>query len=176
MEEVHNNVTFAVWTAYCFVPILDYILPLDHYNLPENRIRAFEKDKRFLIPLYVSWASDFMIYFWTLYLCSIGRIPTTPGMFLLYCFCIANSGALNLSIGHEMAHRRELVHKICGNLVYSKMFYSHFIIHHIRSHHKKVATLEDTNTARRGESVWAFFLRGIPDGYTETWNLEKARL
>ncbi len=165
-----------MWLAYVFIPIFDFILPLDHYNLPENRMRLFEKDKRFLIPLYSAWFADFMMYFYALYLASIGRMPTEPGMFLVYVFCIGNSGALNLSVGHELVHRRELVHKILGNLVYSKMLYSHFIIQHIKSHHKKVATPEDPSTARKGESVWQFCARSIPSGYIETWHLEKDRL
>ena len=91
-------------------------------------------------------------------------------------FSVANLGAMNLTIGHELAHRKELVHKILGNLVYSKMLYSHFIIQHIKSHHKKVATYEDPSTARKGESILDFYIRTIPEGFAETWELEKNRL
>jgi len=129
-----------------------------------------------LIPLYAAWFADFAIYFYGLWLCSLGRVPSDIPMFLVYCFSLANSGALNLSVGHELVHRRELIHKILGNLVYSKMLYSHFIIQHIRSHHKKVATPEDPSTARKGESIWYFLYRTIPQGFAETWELEKERL
>jgi len=152
----------AVWTAYVFIPIFDFLLPLDHYNLLQDRVQLFEKDKRFLIPLYTAWVADICIYFYSLWLISLGRVPTDVPMFLTYCFCIANAGALNLSIGHELVHRRELIHKILGNLVYSKMLYSHFIIQHIRSHHKKVSTPEDPSTARKGESIWYFVCRSVP--------------
>eukprot|EP00347_Sterkiella_histriomuscorum_P002399 403368310 len=104
------------------------------------------------------------------------QVPTSISMFLLYCYLLANCGALNLVLGHELVHRKQLIHKILGNLVYAKMLYSHFIIQHIKSHHKKVATPEDPSTARKGESVWDFFIRAIPEGYVETWDLEKTRL
>jgi len=81
-----------------------------------------------LIPLYSAWAADFAMYFWCFYLISIGEYPTTPGMFLIFTYQAANFGAMNLAIGHELAHRKNLIHKILGNLVYSKMLYSHFII------------------------------------------------
>ena len=37
MEERYQNVTVAVWLAYVFIPIFDYLLPLDHFNLPDDR-------------------------------------------------------------------------------------------------------------------------------------------
>ncbi|CDW84105.1 alkane 1-monooxygenase [Stylonychia lemnae] len=176
MQEKYNNIFFGVWIIYAVVPILDHIVPHDNYNLPEKEIRNYEKDSRFLIPLYTAWAADFLLYFWGFYLIVQDKYPTSPGLFLALTFGIANAGALNLSIGHELVHRRELVHKILGNLVYSKMLYSHFIIQHIKSHHKKVATFEDPSSARKGESIWDFLFRTVPEGFVETWELEKNRL
>ena len=112
-----------------------------------------------------------------MYLVTIpGRIPETVASFLAYGFLAANTGAINLSSGHELAHRRNLIHKTCGNLVYAKFMYPHFLIQHIKSHHKKVATPEDPSSARKGESVFYFYLRAIPQGYVETWDLERERL
>ena len=69
-ERYLNNVLFPLWIAYAIVPILDYILPHDNYNLPEEKLRVYEKDERFLIPIYSAWAADFLIYFYALYLFS----------------------------------------------------------------------------------------------------------
>jgi alkane 1-monooxygenase len=63
-----------------------------------------------------------------------------------------------------------------GTLAYSKMLYSHFFIQHIRSHHKFVGTPMDTVTAKMGESVFSFYLRVIPEGFVEVFELEKKRL
>ena len=169
VERYYGNVMFPLWLAYCIIPILDYLLPVDHYNLPDHQIKAYEKDWRFMVPLYIGWFADFAMYFYALYLFTINYIPSTIAIYFLYVFAVANSGALNLVIGHELVHRKELVHKIFGNLVYSKMMYSHFIIQHIKSHHKKVATPEDPSTSRKGESIWDFLIRTIPEGYAETW-------
>jgi len=80
----YQNPFIVVWLAYVLIPILDYSLPIDHYNLPESRIRLFEKDKRFLIPLYLAWTLDFAIYFALLYLVSSGKIAQTPVSFVIY--------------------------------------------------------------------------------------------
>jgi alkane 1-monooxygenase len=83
---------------------------------------------------------------------------------------------LNAAVGHELVHRRQIIHKILGTLAYSKMMYSHFLIQHIKSHHKKVATPEDPSTSRVNESLLYFYWRAIPEGYVEVWNYEKKRL
>jgi alkane 1-monooxygenase len=95
-------------------------------------------------------------------------------MFVAYMVC--HSGAINMIAGHELAHRRNLIHRICGDLVYAKFMYPHFIIQHVKSHHKKVATPEDPSSARKGESVFYFWWRAIPAGYVEVWELESQRL
>ena len=39
-----------------------------------------------------------------------------------------------------------------------------------------MATPEDASSARKGESVFYFYWRAIPQGYVETWALERERL
>jgi len=60
--------------AYVLLPIFDYILPVDHSNVPANRVRVLEKDSRFLIPLYLIWCMDFAILFWCIHKVSIGEV------------------------------------------------------------------------------------------------------
>eukprot|EP00347_Sterkiella_histriomuscorum_P008315 403345560 len=103
-ERYCNNAMFPIWIAYVIIPIMDYILPHDNSNLMEANLRIYEKDQRFLIPIYTAWACDFLIYFYALYICSIDQAPISIPMFLLYCYLLANCGGLNLVIGHELAH------------------------------------------------------------------------
>ena len=52
----------------------------------------------------------------------------------------------------------------------------HFFIEHNRGHHKNIATPLDPATSRRGESLYAFWIRSISDGYISAWKLENKRL
>ena len=158
------------------MPWIDYLTPVDHYNLPENRVRIYEKDKRFLIPLYTMWLMDFGFFYWILFDVYQGKVATSNGSFLLLAICIAQFGAINATVGHELVHRKVFIHKFCGTLSYAKMIYGHFFIQHIRSHHKHVATPADPSTSRLGESLFYFFWRAIPEGYVEVWDYEQARL
>eukprot|EP00347_Sterkiella_histriomuscorum_P016397 403353344 len=174
-EFKYANPFLIIWLAYVLIPILDYLLPVDHKNLSDFQARAFEKDKRFLIPVYLTWLIDFTIYFVVLYQVSTGKIAQTLANFLIYAVSYAQLAAINGAGGHELLHRKEKVHKIFGTLAFSKMLYSHFLIQHIVSHHKKVAKPEDLSTARMNESLYAFYMRTIPNGYVEVWNIEKKR-
>ena len=101
-----------------------------------------------MIPLYTLWIVDFGIYFYTLYLITIPeRFTDHPFYFVASCFAIAHAGAVNMVAGHELVHRRSTVHKFFGNLAYAKFMYPNFLIQHVKSHHKKVATPEDPSTA-----------------------------
>jgi alkane 1-monooxygenase len=175
-EIYFNNFFVVVWLPFVALPIIDYLMPVDHSNVTEERVRAMEKDKRFLIPLYTIWVMDFAILYWLMYRVSIGEICLTAGQFLSYAFCAAQPGAVNAVVGHELIHRRWIFHKIMGTLSYFKMFYSHYFIQHIRGHHKIVGTPADASTARFGESVFEFYLRAIPRGLEEVWEYEQNRL
>jgi alkane 1-monooxygenase len=63
-----------------------------------------------------------------------------------------------------------------ARLLLTPAFYIHFQIAHNQGHHLKVGTPEDPATARRDESIYAFFLRTIPGNYFEAWGLERKRL
>ena len=108
-----------------------------------------------------------------LYGISHNLIGNTVQDFLVYALCGAQVGMINITVGHELVHRKELVCKVTGNLPYAKALYSHFFIEHVYVHHKHVATREDPQTARLGESLYQYFARAIPDGYRQTWKFEK---
>ena len=75
-----------------------------------------------------------------------------------------------------MLHRKQLVHKIFGTLVFSKILYSHFFIEHIKGHHKHVATPLDPATSNLNEGLFEFFPRTFFGSYKSVWKYETERL
>jgi alkane 1-monooxygenase len=136
------------------LPILDYALPVDNYNPSEARARLLEKDKRYLIPLYCMYFTDLFTTVWFLHRVSTGEIGATFGNLVFYAFCLAHIGGMNAVVGHELIHRRFILHKIAGVSAYAKMFYSHYFIQHVRAHHKMVATPFDASTSYLDEDVF----------------------
>ena len=176
VEQIYGNFFFLMWVGYCLLPLLDYILPVDHFNLTPERVRKFEKDRRFLVPLYTIVLLDFAFYLSVLIRISRGTLGNTWTEFLVYAVSAAQIGMVNGTVGHELFHRRALIHKVMGTLSFSKMLYGHFFIQHIRSHHKFVATPVDPSTAQKGESLYYFFIKTVPRGVMATWNHEQTRL
>ena len=170
-----HKILSIIWLIYISTPILDKILPIDTYNLNKKEIIAFEKDKRFLIPLYLYWLLDYFSYFWAMYTFTYGEFKGIFDEFSLV-FVTSHIGGVALAIGHELLHRRQTIHKIMGTLTYSKALYSHFFIEHIKGHHKNVATPLDPATGFMGENVFEFIPRSVIGGYKSVWNYEVTRL
>lgn len=88
-EVYFSNFFMIVWIPYVLYPLLDFILPVDHSNVTTERVRLMEKDKRFLIPVYLVWILDICVFIWILHRVSIGDIGNTVGSFILYVVCAA---------------------------------------------------------------------------------------
>lgn len=67
-----GNPFISAWLFYVIYPLLDIALPLDNKNISQRLKKQWEKDWRFLIPLYSVWLLDFGIYFYILWQVSIG--------------------------------------------------------------------------------------------------------
>jgi alkane 1-monooxygenase len=52
----------------------------------------------------------------------------------------------------------------------------HFFIEHNRGHHKNIGTKKDPATARKGESLYEFWIRAIWQSYWHAWKIENDSL
>jgi alkane 1-monooxygenase len=70
-------------------------------------------------------------------------------------------GAVGINLGHELGHRSGKVDRFLAKVSLSSSLYVHFFIEHNRGHHANVATPGDPASARRGETVYGFWVRSI---------------
>ena len=85
-------------------------------------------------------------------------------------------GIFGINIGHELGHRGDKRHHRAAQLLLFSTLYLHFFIEHNRGHHRRVATPDDPASARRGETIYAFWFRSVFGGARGAWYLEAARL
>jgi alkane 1-monooxygenase len=85
-------------------------------------------------------------------------------------------GAYGINVAHELGHRRTRRERILAKVLLLTTLYMHFFIEHNRGHHARVATAEDPASSRRGEWLYAFWLRSVTGGWMSAWRLEAARL
>lgn len=172
---LNHNMLIFLWLFYVVAPVLDIVSPVDNENLSKNLSKAYEKDKRFLIPLYTMYFIDFFIYFWSIYQVSNNNFYGLVDQITLL-LAIVHSANINMVVGHELMHRRQLVHKVFGTLAYSKVLYSHFFIEHVKGHHKNIATPLDPASSKIGENLYSFVFKSFFGSYKSVWKYETKRL
>ena len=86
-------------------------------------------------------------------------------------------GAMSIAGGHELAHRKKNKFDLfIGNWLLAFSFDCNFAIEHVYGHHKNVCLPEDPASAKRGENIYLFILKGIINEHLSGWRIELKRL
>ena len=80
-------------------------------------------------------------------------------------------GIFGINVGHELGHRSNKIEQMMAKMLLLSSQYLHFFVEHNKGHHKHVATPLDPASARRGESLYAFYLRTIIESYISAWHI-----
>jgi alkane 1-monooxygenase len=86
------------------------------------------------------------------------------------------AGVFGFLAAHEMVHSRRPAERLYGLAMLAGVLDMQFAISHVHGHHRRPATFEDPATARRGESLYAFWVRSIAGQAAEAWAFETGRL
>lgn len=87
-----------------------------------------------------------------------------------------NTGSSAIVVAHEFIHRKEPFKQFLGRWLLFTAGNMYFFIDHLRVHHKWVGTPKDHATARKGESLYAFFMRSALGQWAGAIKLENERL
>ncbi len=87
-----------------------------------------------------------------------------------------HSGTSAIVVAHELIHRKNKLFRTLGKVLLFSAGNTYFYIEHLRVHHKWVGTDKDPATARKNESLYAFFLRSMFGQISNAYRLEKNRL
>ncbi|SKA95105.1 alkane 1-monooxygenase [Prosthecobacter debontii] len=84
-------------------------------------------------------------------------------------------GSIAFAAAHELLHCKDGLDQAIQRVLTSFLFYPHYKLIHIRSHHIHAGTEHDENTAWLNESIYSYLARTIPGSAVRSWQLE-ARL
>jgi alkane 1-monooxygenase len=84
-------------------------------------------------------------------------------------------GGIGFAAAHELLHAKAKIDQILQRITTTFLFYPHYKLIYIRSHHVHARTAHDENTAWLNESIYAYIYRTIPGSMIRSWQLE-ARL
>ena len=86
-------------------------------------------------------------------------------------------GSMSIAGGHELAHRKKNKFDLfVGNWLLAFSFDCNFAIEHVYGHHKNVCLPEDPASAKRGENIYIFIVKGIINEHLSGWEIELNRL
>ena len=141
------------------IPLVDFVIGTTKINPSEDEQNILKKTIYWSSPLYLYCLTHFAILYWA------GFKLTSQlnwGDFLLTSVVVGMyTGGVGITVAHELCHKKEFIPRTLADLLLSSVCYQHFAVEHVRGHHFRVATPDDPASSRKGESVYAFWIRAV---------------
>jgi alkane 1-monooxygenase len=81
-------------------------------------------------------------------------------------------GVIGINIAHELGHRSGKLEQFVAQCLLLSTQYAHFFVEHNHGHHRYVATPLDPATARKGQSLYAFWFQSLFGSYRSAWKIQ----
>lgn len=160
--------------VYGLVPLLDLALGEDANNPPEALVPALEEDRWYRWLTWLTVPAVWLTVAATAWVAAQGAL-SPPGWLGLAISAGWTSGA-GINVAHELGHKKGQLERWLARVALAPACYGHFVVEHVRGHHRDVATPEDPASSRFGESYYRFMTREIPGAFHRAWRLERERL
>ncbi len=165
----------TVIIAFVIVPFVEQFSTGSTENLSASEAEKKESSPFFDLLLYLNLPALYLILWYYLSVVTSGTPAAweTVGMTMSVGVTL---GGVGINVAHELGHRKKRYEQWMAKMLLTVALYTQFFIEHNRGHHLWVATEEDPSSARRGESLYQFWVRSITGVYTHAWRLENERL
>ncbi len=159
----------------CFVllPLLELFSPGKKSSTYNKMSPKSNKAYRFIPFLFVPVVM--LLVFAGSIVASLKTLSSVEFLGLMLSVGVAN-GTIGFTLAHEFIHKHTLPEKTAGYLLLGCSIYLHYSIEHVHGHHVYACTPHDPNSAKKGESFYAFFFRSISGSYKNAWRIESKRL
>jgi alkane 1-monooxygenase len=173
---VQNEWSFAA-VAFVFgvLPAIELFLKPDPRNLDAVQESVAKQDRLYDLILFSLVPIQWGLLLFFLVQVSNAELSWVVKLGLTSAFGMA-CGVLGINAAHELGHRPTKHEQFMAKTLLLSTLYMHFFIEHNRGHHKHVSTDEDPASSRRGEWLYAFFVRTIIGSWLGAWRLEEHRL
>lgn len=163
----------AVILLFVLIPLLELAVHPDHTNLSledENKESKSVFYFLLLVIFFLAQSGAVLVF------CVSARSDSAY-LFPIHVITMGIScGIMGINVAHELGHRDSWYEKAMSKVLLMTALYMHFYIEHNYGHHQNVSTHDDPASARRGESLYRFYVRSIWMGFRSAWNIEAERL
>jgi alkane 1-monooxygenase len=165
----------AFYLGFIIIPLLECILPARTDNVTESGEKERNLRRYFDLLLYLHLPVIYSLQAYFVYRVGFTELSAgeVVGMTLNMGVIL---GSYGINVAHELGHRNNRIDEWIARFLLVPSLYTHFTIEHNYGHHRHVGTLHDPATARRGESVYAFWYRSVTGSFINAWCLERERL
>lgn len=162
----------SFYLGFVIIPFLEFFIPVNSINDDENVKSNKAKNKFFDVLLYLNLPVLYGLLFYFIYILNTQSLHVITWIFLVLNMGIL-LGVLGINVAHELGHRTNWFEKRIAQLLLLPCLYMHFTQEHNYWHHKYVATPLDPSTAKKNETIYAFWVRSIFGGIVNAIKLEK---
>lgn len=160
--------------VFVVIPVLDVTVGCDGSSPRDEDYEALSNDR------YYRWCTYLFLPFQFTGLAVAGYLWAGSELTLLdklgLTVTLGVVSGVGINAAHELGHRAEHLERRLAKVALAQSGYGHFVVEHNRGHHVRVATPEDSASARFGESLWAFIPRSVVGGFRSALTLERERL
>lgn len=161
--------------TFGLIPLLDLMIGSDRTNLNAEALERLSEKFGFRVITFLYVPLQISLVIWG------AHVVTHEALigFELAGFVLSigiTTGGVGITVAHELFHKKNAFEKALGHVLLMTVSYMHFYIEHLIGHHVHVATPRDPATARRGESLYAFYVRTVSRSWLDAWRIEKQRL
>lgn len=165
----------ALAYVFLFIPLAESILPLKVEKHSADDINKRTINRVFDWLLYLNVPIVYIILSYGLYNLSTSALSTYEHVGLIFALGILlATNAVN--VAHELGHRKNKFEVLLTRLLLLPCLYMHFTLEHNHGHHKHVATDLDPATAKKGQSLYHFWITSVFGQYKNAWLIQKKLL
>ena len=168
-------VFFGVFYAFGLIPFLELFMEGSTENFSQTEEEVLKKDIAYDILVWLIVPAQWALMIIFLFKVGDASLPLWERLGLISAMGIG-CGVFGINVGHELGHRNTWYEQLMSKTLLLSSLYMHFFIEHNRGHHKNVSTDEDPASARRGEMLYAFWIRSVTTGWVSAWKIENGRL
>lgn len=161
----------SILYVFLFIPIVELFLPTHLSTFSEQESKSRLKDKFFDWLLYLNVPIVYLILFYGLY--SFANYDLQPYEYFGFALSLGILLATNaVNVAHELGHRKNKFDVFVTRLLLLPCLYMHFTMEHNYGHHKNVATELDPASAKKGQSLYHFWITSVFGQYKNAWQIQ----
>ncbi|MFN0031852.1 MAG: alkane 1-monooxygenase [Flavobacteriales bacterium] len=158
--------------GFVLLPLLEFAAGKSELNLKEVETELVRTDTLYNVLIYLTIPTQIFFTLWFVIDAADNAATASELVGRTLAMGLMN-GVFGVNIAHELGHRNTMHERLMAKVMLASTLFLHFFIEHNRGHHRNVCTPLDPASARRNESLYAFWMRTVCYSFLSAWSIVK---